>query len=253
MSRAESSNNNSLAEKLAQTDMATHAKGMKCEHQFAWTIDNFLQLMDKYSTNRAWGEPKLVSIPLPEAAQETATMTVVCTPRNSTGKAEFTIRIKFSSLRCKPLTQVSIVLLDRTGSEKSWGTFLGKEAHSYYTNLSRGNIHYDNLLSEGRLTILFKTRIWLWPEGMEETNRSKLRLEHHAESAESLSSIMLDNNFVDLGGSSVLLVFQDGKQRCHTFPLAARENSLPLFLLLFLNLFLFSSLKLNEIFTMTSD
>jgi hypothetical protein len=35
---------------------------------------------------------------------------------------------------------------------------------------------------------------------------------------------MLDN-FVDIEGSSVLLVFGDGEQRCHTFPLAAREDS----------------------------
>jgi hypothetical protein len=44
------------------------------------------------------------------------------------------------------------------------------------------------------------------------------------DSAENLSEVMLDN-FVDIEGSSVLLVFEDGEQRCHTFPLAAREDS----------------------------
>jgi hypothetical protein len=41
--------------------------------------------------------------------------------------------------------------------------------------------------------------------------------------ADNLSNVMLDNSFVDIGGSSVLLEFQDGEQLCHAFPLAARE------------------------------
>jgi hypothetical protein len=38
---------------------------------------------------------------------------------------------------------------------------------------------------------------------------------------ENIRERMLDN-FVDIGPSSVILVFEDGEQRCHTFPLAAR-------------------------------
>jgi hypothetical protein len=78
-------------------------------------------------------------------------------------------------------------------------------------------------LPGGQLTLIVKAKIWLWPEGLEKT-RPNGQLEHGEESGESLSDIMLDN-FVDIGGSSVLLVFQDGEQQCHTFPLAAREDS----------------------------
>jgi len=41
--------------------------------------------------------------------------------------------------------------------------------------------------------------------------------------SENLRQTMLDH-FVDIGPSSVLLVFEDGEQRCHTFPLAARNG-----------------------------
>jgi hypothetical protein len=34
------------------------------------------------------------------------------------------------------------------------------------------------------------------------------------------------DNFVDLKLSSVLIVFKDGEQKCHAFPLAARKNPL---------------------------
>jgi hypothetical protein len=40
---------------------------------------------------------------------------------------------------------------------------------------------------------------------------------------ENISEVMLDQ-FVDIGGSSVVLVFEDGELRCHSFPLAAREK-----------------------------
>jgi hypothetical protein len=49
---------------------------------------------------------------------------------------------------------------------------------------------------------------------------------------ENLCKAMLLDKFVDIGAaSSVLLVFSDGEQLCHTFPLAARENSLKCVLL----------------------
>jgi DNA segregation ATPase FtsK/SpoIIIE-like protein len=49
---------------------------------------------------------------------------------------------------------------------------------------------------------------------------------------ENLCKAMLLDKFVDIGAaSSVLLVFSDGEQLCHTFPLAAREDSLKCVLL----------------------
>ena len=41
---------------------------------------------------------------------------------------------------------------------------------------------------------------------------------------EDLQHTMLDT-FVDIGPSSVVLVFEDGELRCHTFPLAARYGT----------------------------
>jgi hypothetical protein len=41
---------------------------------------------------------------------------------------------------------------------------------------------------------------------------------------ENLFDDMLAANYVDFADASVLLVFEDGEQICHTFPLAAREG-----------------------------
>jgi hypothetical protein len=43
-------------------------------------------------------------------------------------------------------------------------------------------------------------------------------------SPEDLHDAMLDR-FADFSAASVLLVFEDGEQRCHTFPLAARDDT----------------------------
>jgi hypothetical protein len=44
------------------------------------------------------------------------------------------------------------------------------------------------------------------------------------------------NHFVDMKLSSVLIVFRDGEQKCHTFPLAARKALSGYFFLFYLSI-----------------
>ena len=77
----------------------------------------------------------------------------------------------------------------------------------------------DRLLPGGKLTvcaeIAFPPEVWVVSEEPARMPRPTA----------DISQVML-NNFVDIGPSSVLLVFEDGEQRCHTFPLASRLDAL---------------------------
>ena len=77
----------------------------------------------------------------------------------------------------------------------------------------------DRLLHRGMLLIYLEIEILL-PD-TSAINRSSALARC---STADLRHSMLDAPFVDLGPSSVLLVFKDGEQRCHTFPLVARDQ-----------------------------
>jgi len=70
----------------------------------------------------------------------------------------------------------------------------------------------DRLLPGGNLTVCVEIKIL-----------PAATIVSDAMTSENLRQTMLDH-FVDIGPSSVLLVFEDGEQRCHTFPLAARNG-----------------------------
>jgi hypothetical protein len=119
-----SRSSNNPAEKLSDMDSATHSKVMEVDYQFAWTVDNFDQLMKHHRDNTVWGEPKNVSIPLPNG-HESAAMTIACIPRKLDPKifkdyfVEFTVDIKLLPVYMHA-ADVSVGLWGRTGSGISW-------------------------------------------------------------------------------------------------------------------------------------
>ena len=83
----------------------------------------------------------------------------------------------------------------------------------------------DQLMPCGVLTICVEIQIL---PSIQTMNRSELTTKpvspaqkKTSSNKENIRETMLDN-FLDIGPSSVILVFEDGEQRCHTFPLAAR-------------------------------
>jgi hypothetical protein len=204
-----------LTEKLAQMNGVARSTTEVREvvFQTAWTIENFTQLMKNFNNDSPL-EPKGFIIALPEG-QEDAGMTVDCCPRDVTNvTVAATVTYKLRS----PVTHISIGLLDRTGAERIWSTspqitdtehFSRHEASLSHRKLLAEE---NSLLPGGHITIFVKVTISFWSE-----------LEHPREPKENLFDAMLAK-YVDFADASVLLVFADGEQRCHTFPLAAREE-----------------------------
>jgi hypothetical protein len=178
-------NNNGLAGRPAQ--MEAHSQSMEITRRFVWKIDNFTWLMIGYSYNTALAEPKQFSIPLP-GGEETAVMTIVCTPRklnqdrygySDAESVELTVEFKFSSLISNPVTQVSVGLLDsnRQDIPVRWDGYQAMEAHVYRASrphnlLRQYAVHSP--LPNGQLTIFVKVTIMVWPhEGMAKTGANR--------------------------------------------------------------------------------
>jgi hypothetical protein len=132
--------------------------------------------------------------------------------------------------------EVSIGVLNVDGVAHIWETFEVPTSNqedrmftaykSFHDLTSTGNeTHY--LMPDGSLTIFVNISC---PDGgppdsapITAARQIVALAEGTALPAENLSDVML-NNFVDVERGSILLVFQDGEQLCHTFPLAARQT-----------------------------
>ena len=136
------------------------------------------------------------------------------------GSVELRIQLNNSQPSNKFL--FSIGLLDRDGSERcACKRQAGTVAYISQAWLRESA---EVLLPGGTLHAYFK----IFFTGMDKLkSRTKMtrQLQQLGQPTENLFSSMADSSFVEIGpSSSVLLVFEDGEQRCHTFPLAARHG-----------------------------
>jgi hypothetical protein len=147
------------------------------------------------------------------------------------------------------MAHLTIGSLDKDGNEKIWKKCDIRHGGEVRAERNRGDFFKDaeSLLPNGRLQLFVKAtfhgrsdRIVVNaansrirpPLGgglkQEQTKEalSRRRRSSNRSAAEDLCQMMLDN-LVDLGGAaSVLLVFEDGEQPCHTFPLASRQGQI---------------------------
>ena len=79
----------------------------------------------------------------------------------------------------------------------------------------------ERLLPGNRFTVCIEVEILHGPAF---SSISPTALAPEQGASENCCLTMLDT-FVDIGPSSVVLVFEDGELRCHTFPLAARNSN----------------------------
>ena len=79
----------------------------------------------------------------------------------------------------------------------------------------------ERLLPGNRFTVCIEVEIL---HGSAFSSISPTALAPEQGDSENCCLTML-NTFVDIGPSSVVLVFEDGELRCHTFPLAARNSN----------------------------
>jgi hypothetical protein len=122
--------------------------------------------------------------------------------------------------------EVSIGVLNVDGLAHIWETFVDASTSSHQedrvftayksvSDLTRRETDY--LKPDGSLTILVNLRCLDWgPDSSPITAASQI---------DNLFDVMLVDKFVDVGRGSILLVFQDGEQLCHTFPIEARNST----------------------------
>jgi hypothetical protein len=119
--------------------------------------------------------------------------------------------------------------LDKDGSMVSWyrndekpksNEFIYREWRYQFHDELKGET--EKLLPDGRLIIYIQLTVKLDNSELISTAVQSRPLRKQQQPFENIYKDMVDQ-FVDIGGS-VLLVFQDGEQQCHIFPLAARYN-----------------------------
>jgi hypothetical protein len=171
----------------------------------------------------------------------TARLTLKCFPRGVESSLHVAVAatIQFSDARPGLMARLTIGQLDKDGNERDWGTFLTMHGCENRFDMFRGEVGgpSDSWLPNGRLILFVRASFYVWwdrlvrnnagrrcrrPLGGGETTPKGAGDEQSADGRDLHKIMLKDNNLVDLGPASVLLVFEDGEQHCHTFPLAAR-------------------------------
>ena len=209
-----------LMRKLAHVDLALCSAADS--YSIAWSIDDFLKVM---SSNYAHTETLPIHLPgIGETEWVLSCRFSSCDgwPYNKEwgrGSVELSIQLNNSQPSNKFL--FSIGLLDRDGSERC---ACKRQAGTVDISQAWLRESAEVLLPGGTLHAHFKIFFTCMDKLVTRTKMTR-QLQQLGQPTENLFSSMADSSFVDIGpSSSVLLVFEDGEQRCHTFPLAARHG-----------------------------
>jgi hypothetical protein len=227
-------NRSGLAGKLAKMDLRVESTMRSLNegpmYKMAWSIDDFAQFLEGFPVDEALPPQRFVIRP-PDQSW-TASLTIKCYPRHSTADdwdKKLTLKAVLDFSHGQPnnlIAGLSFGLLDKEGAEVINSCGLAIDGSEYKTSMLQQTLteQADTLLPDGRLTIAAKVSFATWDEVVVENGAN--RIQHHrpqmTQPAGDLFDAMLES-FVEIGGS-VLLVFEDGEQRCHTFPLAARYD-----------------------------
>jgi hypothetical protein len=233
--------NGGLADKLAQMNTTIDSPVREMIYETAWSIEQFRRLADAFGCRETFAAQPL-TIQLPSEPRTTAILSLSYllnddVSRNPLGGLgmSVTAALKFAHAQTDWKTTLSIGYLNKDGAELFHREIIGEDKGKNEITLSlcRGQVLGDKegiLHPDGRLVIVAKVTFFTWTPSVVSENRAiivarqQLMPEGQAARLQDLGSAMLDN-FVDLGAASVLLIFQDGELRCHTFPLAAREGT----------------------------
>ena len=144
---------------------------------------------------------------------------------------EFVVIDVGKSLSSDIKAQVTLGMPDKNGELKAvkkavldLRKAVGKKKHCRFVSASVPHLWFkaapERLLPSNRLTLCIEVEILHGPT-FSSISPTAPQLKHSA--SENCRLTMLDT-FVDIGPSSVVLVFEDGELRCHTFPLASRNS-----------------------------
>jgi hypothetical protein len=195
-----------------------------------WTIKNFNFLMQEVSSDEnALYHPKLNIRINPS---EVTIWNIRCDPNDGIGSGGSRMRLRVyptGSFTSRIHASVAAKLLDSAGTSKSLGKVTDWfDANDYGLEV---NFAHEKLLSSaerlmpgGTLTIYIEIKILpslaTVVHGTLQDAAPPTRV-----TPKNVFADMVDS-FVDMKLNSILLIFENGEQKCHAFPLAARSDVL---------------------------
>jgi hypothetical protein len=203
-------------------------------YQTSWSIADFRLLTETFAQDKSM-ESNQVAFKLPSVSEEAATITINCYPNvrptmDDHQRVLMRSSLQFSSRESDWNFSMSIGLPNKDGVEEYQKKTTGIAIYDKDVSLRLDRQKVLNILQpDGSLVIIVKVTcvFVVTPVVFDKTgpifDHQQMQEGQQLPGKESLSTTMLDN-FVHLGAASVLLVFQDGEQLCHTFPLAARNG-----------------------------
>jgi hypothetical protein len=222
-------------------DLNFYTEVATSDRSVSWTIEKFPLLVKTTPNGEALTSPKFeIEVTEGDGKQATTEWFLECYPTGEKGQAgHVTLYICFSSLgnlSAKSIRAQCELGLQNTELKKFNQTFAnGDDNWGYPKFLSHKELAIDSgrYLSDGKLII--KCQITLhsvisprtFVGGPLAEDSIQMRLAAVSASAASLHAweALKQEHFVDLGPSTVTLVFGEGAEEelCHTFPLAARS------------------------------
>ena len=223
-----------LTKKLSHMNLAVCSELEDMDYRIAWSIKDFPK---HYLSNNPYPCPifyfETESLPVqPSALGECRFIfqwLEVGWPDKVTDGIKGSIQLIIDPAPNNSYDFITMGLLDRDGNELEISSGRQDEDGYFKANISRAWLKdsADRMFPDGTLHFYFKIRDDLQTSIKSTITKGTQPQEEQqlGQPTENLFSSMADSSFVDIGpSSSVLLVFEDGEQRCHTFPLAARHG-----------------------------
>ena len=223
---------------MATIDSTLCTTAEEVTHRTTWVIKNFDYLMQE-SSDECLGHPTL-EIQINPSEEKISNWNIYCWPKLGIGNKYLRVKLGWhwhprNSVQGTELNvTVAAKLLDSAGNKVPL-----KEVTSRYRIQSIGSdsnvldlcVAHEDLLSsadrlmpDGTLTIYIEIKILpSWATVIHGSLQNVVPAQPaQALTPKNIFEDMVDN-FVNLKLGSLLIVFQDGEQNCHAFPLAARN------------------------------
>jgi hypothetical protein len=209
-----------LERRMAQADLSLSSKSNKRYYDIVWTIEDFSTLMGNRLYNSEPIGTKQLSINLPGQSAPTV-FNIVCCPRLI---VNFQGRVGVGIFLEQPLSSSSVIgielgHLDKDGTLVVWEEVKSEDSEMvfawYRWHDKLEQLPNDQLIINARFCLSLDA-----DEAFTKRVKSQQEQQKH-QRVVNIYQDMVEQQYVDIAGN-VLLVFEDGEQKCHTFPLAVR-------------------------------
>jgi speckle-type POZ protein len=226
-------------------DLKFYTEVATSDRSISWTIEKFPLLLNTTPNGVALTSPKFeIKVTEGDGKQVTTEWLLECYPAGTKGEGagHVSVYIRLSSLgnlSAKNIrAQCQLGLQDTRLIRKFNQTYdISSSARGYHKFLSHEDLddHSDVYLVDGKLVIkcqitlhsVVGPRTFVWGPLAEDSIQMRLAAVNASAASRHAWEALKQEHFVDLGPSTVTLVFGEGEsaeeELCHTFPLAARS------------------------------